>query len=87
MRINARLNDEQTRKVNFLKEATNSSVSEVIKHALDQYYEDIRKTQVNTIDHLRKAGFIGCSKGPSNLSTTYKDKLAKGLKSKHDHRR
>lgn len=86
MRINARLDEEQTRKVNFLKEATDSSVSEIIKHALDQYYEDIRKTQINTIDLLRKTGFIGCSDGPSNLSTTYKAKLAKGLKSKHDHR-
>jgi len=86
MRINARLDEEQTRKLNFLKEATHASVSEVIKHAVDQYYADFRKTEIQARDVLRHTGFIGCAEGQPDLADTYKSKLDGVLTSKHDYR-
>ena len=85
MRINARLDDGASRKLAYLKDATGWSVSEILRRAIDALHGRIR-AQTSAAEVLKEEGFVGCSDGPSELSTTYKDDLASALADKHDSR-
>ena len=81
MRVNARLDDESERQMNFLVEATHLSVSDVIKASLACYYQAIRAARSTRLTHLR--GFIGRQgSGRSDVSIRSKDLLAEGLSEK-----
>ncbi|MEO0375557.1 MAG: CopG family transcriptional regulator [Cyanobacteria bacterium P01_A01_bin.17] len=81
MRINARLDDESSLKLEYLQRQTEKSVTEIIKSALDTYYKTI--VQSDPIDVLKKSGFIGCGEADSNLSIQHKAELAGELGSKY----
>ncbi|UJB68736.1 CopG family transcriptional regulator [Acaryochloris sp. 'Moss Beach'] len=81
MRINARLDDEYALKLNYLQRQTEKSVTEIIKLALDAYYQEY--AQQHPIDLLTESGFIGCGEAESNLSTHYKLDYADSLEEKY----
>lgn len=81
MRINARLDDEYALKLEYIRRHTEKSVTEVIKLALDAYYQAI--TQSDPIDVLMNSGFIGCGEADSDLSMCHKAKLAESLEAKY----
>ncbi|MGB7415027.1 MAG: ribbon-helix-helix protein, CopG family [Thermosynechococcaceae cyanobacterium] len=82
MRINARLDDEYAMKLSYLQRQANQSVTEVIKAALDAYYQAL--TPVEALDILTQNGFIGCGEAEANLSRQHKAKLREGLEGKYD---
>lgn len=82
MRINARLDDEYALKLDYLQRQTEKSVTEIIKLALDAYYQEFSR-QHNPIDMLTESGFIGCGESDSNLSTDYKSEYADSLEDKY----
>lgn len=86
MRINARLDENHARKLNYLLEATHSSTSEIIKQAIDIYYEHVRQSRPEAADILQTSGFIGCGEASPDLAENYKEALKEVLGSKHDHR-
>lgn len=85
MRINARLDDEHAGKLSYLMKATESSVSEVVKRAIDLYYSELQTQQVKPVNIWKRSGFIGCCEGPDEISERYKDAFREIVAAKHDH--
>lgn len=86
MRINARLDTEHSRKLDFLLRMTNQKISDIVKCAIDVYYEQVKSTRPRPAETLRASGFVGFAKADPELSATYKERLGEALSTKHDHR-
>lgn len=86
MRINARLDETHSQKLEYLKRATNAGVSEVVKDAIDVYYERVKGSKASAAEIFSKSGFIGIAEGPEDLSTRYKQVLTEDLEAKHGDR-
>ncbi|MEM8961610.1 MAG: CopG family transcriptional regulator [Acidobacteriota bacterium] len=84
MRISARLDADRSRKLEALQEATNLATSEILKRALDMYFEKLsRKSAPKIFD---RHGFVGSGTADPELSERYKEELAASLAEKHDYR-
>jgi hypothetical protein len=86
MRVNARLEPEVAQKLSWLKAATGGSTSDVLRCAIDVYFEQSVGQQRLPYPALEKAGLLACADGPRDLSRTYKARLARSLRAKHGHR-
>jgi len=75
MRINARLNDEYQEKLRLLQAQTGKSASEVVRDALELYYEARCQHKQNKVLILKQTGFIGVAEGHVDLSENYKSLL------------
>ncbi len=82
MRICARLDEEQSKRLEFLRRETQASVSEVIKRSIDRYYEEVAQGHSLAAEIFESTGFIGSGEGPGDLSTEYKRYLEEGWSSK-----
>ena len=83
MRINARLDDDHSEKLRYLANATGANVSEVLKHAIDLYYERLRRERRDSRSILEAVGFIGVGEAEEGLSSSYKTTLESELSVKH----
>lgn len=72
MKISARLDDERSRKLEFLLEATGQRASEIVNRAIDVLYEEVRTQRPRAGEVLRRTGFVGCGEADPDLSTCYK---------------
>lgn len=84
VKINARLTEETAGKLKAIVRSTGSNMSEAVAKAIDSYYHDHVSVRSRPWDVLSANDFPGCSEGPSDLSSSYKDFLGKALKVKHD---
>jgi hypothetical protein len=84
MRINARLDEEHSQKLVQLRKQNNLSVSDVVKQAIDLMYTLQKAEPKKKLKVLLASDFVGCGRGPKDLSTRYKTYLAEGLEEKHD---
>lgn len=82
-KISARLDAERGRKLDVLMRTTRQGVSEVIKMALDLYYDQVRTARRPAAEILHASGFVAGGEGPADLSETYKDELTRSLSEKH----
>jgi hypothetical protein len=81
-RLNARLDAELSEKLEYLKDRTKLSVTEVVKRSIERYYDEVRRGSADTHSLLMESGFIGCADGPADLSTEYKRELGALLRKK-----
>lgn len=86
MRISARLDEEQSERLEFIQRETQESVSEVIKRAIDRYYGEVSQGRSRAAEILAATGFIGSGEGPGDLSADYKRYLEEGWSQKHGDR-
>ncbi|MFN5387833.1 MAG: ribbon-helix-helix protein, CopG family [Pseudanabaena sp.] len=87
MRVNARLDSDRASKFNYIRQRTNQGTSEIMKVAIDLYYERLRQeTTVKPLQLLQQAGLIGCAEGEPDLSVNYKQYLTESLNEKYGHR-
>jgi Ribbon-helix-helix protein, copG family len=87
MRVNARLDSDRANKFDYIRQRTNQGTSEIMKVAIDLYYERLRQeTTVKPLQLLQQAGLIGCAEGESDLSANYKQYLTESLNEKYGHR-
>jgi predicted Ser/Thr protein kinase len=78
MRVNARLDDETQRQLQYLIEATGSGVSDVLKASLAHYYQKVRADQRPRLRHLSVSiGKVGS--GRSDISARAKELLADAI--------
>lgn len=84
MRINARLDQEHIKKLEVLKSQEHLTTTEVVKKALDYYYEMRKENNKSRVKQLLDSDFIGCGEGPEDLSENYKDYLTQSLSEKYD---
>jgi predicted transcriptional regulator len=86
MRLNARLTEELTRKLMAVERATGQSRSDIVRAALEHYFDDACVPERSARDAILASGLVGCGDAESDLSTTYKSLLHEGLGNKHGHR-
>ena len=78
MRVNARLDAETHRQLEYLLEATGSGVSDVLKASLAHYYQKVRADQRPRLRHLSASiGKVGS--GRSDISARAKELLADAI--------
>jgi hypothetical protein len=68
MEIIAQINEDQAKKINFIQEKTQQNLDEILKNALESYYEKIVNTPKNNLEKFREIGFIGCIEAEENLA-------------------
>ncbi|WP_271836540.1 ribbon-helix-helix protein, CopG family [Dolichospermum lemmermannii] len=87
MRVNARLDSDRANKFNYIRQRTNQGVSDIMKVAIDLYYEKLhQESPVKPLQRLRESGLIGCAEGDSDLSVNYKQYLTESLNEKYGNR-
>lgn len=85
MRVNARLDDSYQAKIDSMVETLNLSVSEVVRNAIDQYYEAVKAERARKrrgLDSLVGA-FEGRPDTPADLSTNYKKYVGQIIEEKY----
>jgi hypothetical protein len=81
MRVNARLDGESQRQLEYLLEATGSGVSDVLKASLAHYYSQVRADRAPRLTRLFAC--IGKSgSGRSDVSTRAKELLTDAIADK-----
>lgn len=85
-RINARVEQEYLDKLEVLKNQQQSSITQVLKLAIDEYYASHMSAASSQREALLKGGFIGCAEGDEGLSESYKARLSESMGAKHDYR-
>jgi predicted DNA-binding protein len=81
-RINARLPPDAARKVAYLERRRNKTTTQIVLESIDHYYEAMTAVEEGAAERLERAGFVGCARGPDDLSSTYKADLAASLREK-----
>jgi hypothetical protein len=74
MRVNARLDDSYTEKLEFLKQATGLTLSDVVRESVDRYYAQVRNEADDRHAELDRlvGAFDGLPETPVDLSAEYK---------------
>jgi len=85
-RVNARLPEDDAKKLTYLAKAERKSVSEIIRAAIQRYYSEKKSAEAGAAGMLFKTGFVGCGEGDGTLSTTYKRDIVEYLRKKHGNR-
>lgn len=86
MRLNARLDEEDSMKIKFLAQKTRKTLSAIMKEAIRYFYEHEVGQAIDPLKTFKKTGFIGCAAAEKNLSRDYKKILESEWKKKHGHR-
>ena len=87
MRVNARLDRDRASKFDYIRQRTNKGASDIMKAAIDLYYEKLhQEAHIKPLQLLKQAGLIGCAEGDSDLSVNYKQYLTESLNEKYGHR-
>jgi len=76
MRINACLTSDFDTKVDFLLQKTGLSITDLIKDALNQYYNKMISEESVSYRIIAEAGFIACGESDEKLSPEYKNMSA-----------
>jgi hypothetical protein len=84
MDITIHLSEEQREKLSYIQQNSDLDLDTLINYAIEQQYTKLQHSRPNSLEILRKSGFIGCSTGESDLSTNYKAILAKKWSEKYD---
>ena len=83
MRINARLDEERAEKLRQLQTLTRLGASEIVKRAIDLLHRQHANRSREKLDALLSSDFVGCSEGPPDLASRYKQYLTQDLEHKH----
>lgn len=86
MRINVRLTDELARELTALERATGQSRSEIVRAALERYFDDARSSGRTAIAAIQASGLVGCGEAETDLSGSYESRLRESLARKNGDR-
>ena len=82
MRINARLDSSSEKAYEYLKENTGQSVTQIIKHSLELYVNELQ-SEAGRCNQQLLADLAGIGQGPVDLSENYKNYLDESLDEKY----
>lgn len=84
MRVNARLDDSYQAKIDYMVDALHLSVSDVVREAIDRYYEAVRAEQVRRLRGLD--AIVGMAESvdlPPDWSANYKKYVGEIIEAKY----
>ncbi|ACB00958.1 conserved hypothetical protein (plasmid) [Picosynechococcus sp. PCC 7002] len=73
-------------KINLIQQQTQQDISEILKKAIELYYQTLQIPQKTPLQILEESGLIGCFEDDPDLSSNYKQVLTESLAKKYDHR-
>ncbi|HEY4103923.1 MAG TPA: hypothetical protein VGM44_08530 [Polyangiaceae bacterium] len=82
-RLNARLEPALEQKLAYLCRRTGLATSDVVREAIERYYETLRAGGADARGILEASGFVAGGEGPADLSEQYKEHLVESLARKH----
>ncbi len=86
MEVNTQISRDTENKINFIQSQTKQDLSEILKNAIELYYQTLQTPQKTPLQILEESGFIGCASIESDLSINYKKVLTEELNKKYDYR-
>jgi predicted metal-dependent hydrolase len=85
--ITTQIDLETTDKLEYIQQQTKQELSDILRAAIDDYYQKLRQRKKKTpFELLEESGFIGCCSVESDLSVSYKEVLATELEAKYGNR-
>ena len=82
MRINARLDTSSEQAFEYLKQSTGQSVTQIIKHSLELYVNELQ-SETGRCNQQLLADLAGIGQGPADLAENYKSYLDEALDEKY----
>ncbi|EIC29368.1 MULTISPECIES: hypothetical protein [Methylomicrobium] len=88
MRINAKLDEQSEKNLQFIKEQTGETVTQIIKELLADKAGELRQKQQpgSKMKALLQSKFVGCGEGPEDGSVNYKKYIRDYIDEKFSHR-
>ena len=86
MQIHPELNSDSANKLAYIQQQTQQDVNELIKTAIDDYYQKLQHPPKTPLEALTQSCFVGCGSAEPDFSVNYKTVLQKELQQKYDHR-
>lgn len=85
MRINARLDEQSEKNLQFIQQTTGETVTQIIKILLQERAERLREKNKPgaKLKALLDSDFVGCGEGPEDGSINYKKYVADYLDDKY----
>ena len=77
MQLEIELDNDSVEKLAYIQKQINQDVNDVIKQAIQQYYNQIQTNEISALTLFRELGLVGCIQGDSDLSVNYKTKFMK----------
>ncbi len=68
MEIATNIDEKQAQKLAFIQEKTQQNIDEIIRDALEDYYEKVFKDSRNHLEKFNQLGFIGCIEAEPDLA-------------------
>lgn len=69
-------------KVAYLRNRTRKSTTAIVVESINRYHAEVTQRGETPAEILARSGFIGCARGPENLSRNYKMELRRSLRQK-----
>lgn len=86
LQIHAELDSVSADKLAYIQQQTHQQdMNELIKSAIDLYYQTLRLPSQTPLETLMQTGFIGCGSAEPDLSVNYKVLLQADFQHKYDH--
>jgi len=85
MLISTNLDDSLAEKIDYLLKTTQLTLSDILKNAVNSYYELTRVSPTDKLKAFEEFGFIGCGEGDAHLSVNYKNDLRELMEQKYGH--
>lgn len=86
MRISVRLDERSAHRLDQLVRSTESSISEVLKKAIDLYFAELRSSSRSAAGILQDTGFLAGFAAEPDLSDDYKGSVRKLIERRHGDR-
>ena len=68
MEIATKIDSEQAQKLAFIQEKTQQNLDEILRVALEDYYEKVLNNSSNHLEKFSKIGFVGCIEAEPDLA-------------------
>jgi hypothetical protein len=82
MEIKIQVIEEMADRLVFIQQETDQDIPEILKLAIDLYYNQLQKTLNRSLQILEEPSSIDCCSVENDLSTTYESVLLKSIQPK-----
>lgn len=69
MQITTQLDDDQTSKLTYIQQQTNLELAEIVKQAIELYYQKLQAQPTDPLARLKQSRFIGSFNADPGLAT------------------
>jgi hypothetical protein len=83
MDLTIQLDETSANQLSYIQQQINQTTPEIIRQAIDLYYNQLQQHPTDPLSVLKTSGFIGCGKADPNLSKDYKLILKTDWNAKH----